>query len=171
MGLMDLLQQYANGTTSPSPNAAEHFDEVARTVPQQSLGQGISAAFSSGDTPPFHNMVARLFEQSNGQQRAGLLNQLLRSLGPGVLSSIAGGGLASALGIGAHQQAPEVTPEQATRVTPEQAGELAQRARAQDPTILDRVGDYYAQHPQVVKALGAAALAIALGQIAQRHRH
>ena len=56
----------------------------------------------------------------------------------------------------------------AAQVSPEQVREIATAAEKQDPGVLDRVGAYYAQHPEVVKVLGGAALAIALGQIAKR---
>ena len=38
---------------------------------------GLAAAFRSDQTPPFGQMVSRLFSQSGGQQQAGLLNTLL----------------------------------------------------------------------------------------------
>ena len=56
----------------------------------------------------------------------------------------------------------------AATVTPDQVQEIAAAAEKQDPSVLDRVGAYYAQHPEVVKVLGGAALAVALGQIANR---
>ena len=46
--------------------------------------------------------------------------------------------------------------------------EIATAAQKQDPSVLDRVGAYYAEHPLVVKVLGGAALAIALAQVANR---
>jgi hypothetical protein len=36
--------------------------------------------------------------------------------------------------------------------------------------VLDRIGTLYAAHPQVVKALGGTALALALGHLAGRTR-
>ena len=33
---------------------------------------------------------------------------------------------------------------------------------------MDQIGNFYAKHPEVVKVLGGAALAIALGRIANR---
>jgi hypothetical protein len=56
----------------------------------------------------------------------------------------------------------------AAQVSDAQVREIAEAARQSDPSVLDRVGAYYAQHPDVVKVLGGAALAVALGQIAQR---
>jgi hypothetical protein len=32
------------------------------------------------------------------------------------------------------------------------------------------MGDFYSQHPDLVKSIGGAALAIALGHMAQQHR-
>jgi hypothetical protein len=52
-------------------------------------------------------------------------------------------------------------------VTPAQAAELAAAAHAKDP-IVDRVGSFHSKHPQVVKALGAAALAVAMSHVARR---
>ena len=42
---------------------------------------------------------------------------------------------------------------------------IAAHAEKKDPTIMDRAGEFYAQHPDLVKGLGAAALAIALGRM------
>ena len=45
---------------------------------------------------------------------------------------------------------------------------MAETAKQSDPGIMDRVGGFYAQHPELVKMLGGAALAIALGRMANR---
>ena len=77
------------------------YDQMAQAVPQGTLTDSISDAFKSDQTPPFEQMVSGLFGQSNPDQKAGLLNQLLGSLGPGggsqVLSSMGLGGLAGAV--------------------------------------------------------------------------
>jgi hypothetical protein len=38
-----------------------------------------------------------------------------------------------------------------------------------DPSILDRVSAVYAEHPVLIKGLGAAALTIAMKKIAEQH--
>lgn len=48
--------------------------------------------------------------------------------------------------------------------------ELAEKAEQQNPSIVDRMGDFYAQNPTLVKAIGGAALAVALGHMAQSMR-
>jgi len=164
MGILDVLQQYANPAAAPTDKVHEHFDQVAQQASSQQLGNGVAAAFRSDATPPFGQMVGTLFGQSTPEQRAGILNQLTQVLGSGALSSIAGGVLGRVLG-GAGNAAPTITPEQASQVSPADAAVIAEHAEKKDPSILDRAGEFYAQHPQLVKGLGAAALAIVLGRM------
>ena len=167
MNIMDILKQYADRPTDTQTD----FDEVVRQVSPDVLGNGIAQAFRSDQTPAFATMLGSLFGGSNSQQRAGLLNQLIRTVGPAVLSSIAGGALGRFVqGVqGAQGSAPaSVTPSDAEQVTPEQMQKIAVAAEKEDPGVLDKVAAYYAQHPEVVKVLGGAALAIALGQMATR---
>lgn len=164
MGILDVLQQYANPAAAPTDKVHEHFDQVAQQASSQQLGNGVAAAFRSDATPPFGQMVGNLFGQSNPQQRAGILNQLVQALGAGALSSAAGGVLGRVLG-GSANATPTITPEQASQISPSDAAVIAEHAEKKDPTILDRAGEFYAQHPQLVKGLGAAALAVVLGRM------
>ena len=168
--LGNLLNQYLGGGTNANhAQAADDFQRVAENAPRQTVAQGVTQALRSDQTPPFSQMAANLFGQGNPQQRAGMLNQILSSVGPQILSSVAGGALGGLLG-GNHAQA-QVTPEQASQVSPEQFQEIAAKAEQHNPGIVDRMGDFYSQHPDLVKALGGAALAIALGHMAQGMRH
>ena len=54
------------------------------------LAEGLAHAFKSDQTPPFEQMVSGLFGQSNPDQKAGLLNQLLAALGPGGVAQVLG---------------------------------------------------------------------------------
>lgn len=163
MGLLDILQQYAGGAMGTSPaNVNDHFDQVAQQVPQQDLGNAIGAAFKSDATPPFGQMVGSLFGQSNPQQQAGVLNQLVQSIGPGALSGIAGGILGRVLG---GQSSTTITPQQASQFSPSDVNSIAAHAQQQDPSIVDRVGSFYAQHPTLVKTLGAVALSAVMGHL------
>jgi hypothetical protein len=103
----------------------------------------------------------------NPDQKAGLLSRLIQAAGPAILASVAGGAL-SRFGAGTAGSAPGVSPPDTAVVTGAQAGELAEAVRQRDPTIVDRVGSFYSEHPLVVKALGAAALAVAMNHIAKR---
>ena len=168
MNIVDILKQYADRPTDTHAD----FDEVARGVPPEVLGSGIAQAFRSDKTPPFADMLGSLFGGSNGSQRAGMLGELIRSVAPGVLSGLAGGVLGR-FAQGAAGSAPaaasrEVSVKDAEQVTPEQMKEIAVAAEKADPSVMDKLGAYYAQHPELVKMLGGTALAIALGQVAQR---
>lgn len=85
----------------------------------------------------------------------------------GLLGGLLGGGGGANAGM---QQVPQLSPQDAERLSPEEVQELAARAEQENPGIIDQMSRYYAQNPQLFKALGGAALAIALGQIAQRRR-
>ena len=131
------------------------------------IAEGLSAVFHSDQTPAFGNLVGSLFSQSNGDQKAGMLNQLLASVGPGVLAQLGGGGmLASLLGGGATQ----VTPQQAQSISPEVVQQLATHAEKADPSIVEKASAFYAQHTSLVKTLGGAALSIALAKVAERQK-
>ena len=166
MGLLDILQQYSNPAAAPSGNVADHFDQVSTQVSQQQLGNAIGTAFRSDATPPFGQMIGDLFAKSDPTQRAGILNQIVQSVGAGGLASIAGGVLGRVLGPAATGgAAPQITPQQASQISPADAGALASHAEKQNGSIVDMAGAFYAQHPTLVKSLGASALAIALGQL------
>lgn len=169
MGLLDqvsdVLKQYSGGAGQVPGNVDQHFDQVAQAAPQSSLAEGIAAAFRSNQTPAFGQMLGGLFGQSNGDQKAAMLNQLVSSVGPGVLAGLAGGGLSSLLGGGG-----QVTAQQAQQVSPDQVQQLAAHAEKADPSIIDKASSFYAQHPGLVKTLGGTALTIALAKVAERQR-
>ena len=159
--LNDILSRYTDPTNA-APVAPGDFDHVAQSVPPDVLGKGISAALTSDQTPPIGSLVGQLFDASSPTQRAGLLNQLMSSLG-----GSGGGILGSLLGRPAGQP---VTPEQAATIDPSQVQQAVSQAQQTNPGLGDTLGNFYAQHPTLVKTLGGAALAIALGKISQHMR-
>lgn len=172
----NILQQYGNVNPQQPPERLEQdFDEVAQHTPNDELADGLSAAFRSDQTPPFGAMIGQLFGQADAQQRSGMIGQLLGSLGPGVIGSILGGGLGGGalgglLNRASGQQQVDVRPDEVENLSPEEVQELAARAEQANPGIVDQMSRFYAQNPALVKALGGAALAIALGQMSQRRR-
>lgn len=173
--LSGLLQQYGGGATGAAQapaNVDKDFDRFAQTAPNSAIADGLSAAFRSEQTPEFGQMVSQLFNNSTGQQRASLLNTLIATVGPTLVAQLLsrrGGGLSGLAGLlGSGQR--QVTPEEAEQIPPEAVQEIAAAAEKKDPTVIDQISGFYAQHPTLVKALGAAALTIALTQIAQRQQ-
>ena len=196
--LGNLLQQYMGGASgADNTRAEEDFDRVTQAAPREAVAQGVTQAFRSDQTPPFPQMVGQMFGQSNPNQQAGMLNQLIAAAGPSLIGMLAGrsggggmgglggmgGGLGSLGGAGGlgglggmlggllnggnDAQTPQITPEQASQLSPEQVQEIAQKAEQENPGVVERMGDFYAEHPNVVKGLGGAALAIALAHMAQ----
>jgi hypothetical protein len=168
-----LLKQYSGAQPEQAPDTVEDdFDQLTQAAPESALADGLSAAFRSEQTPPFGQMLGGLFNQSSGTQRASILNTLISALGPTVVSQIlsrvggGGGGLAGMLGGGQT----EVTPEQAEAIPPQVVEEVAAEAEKRDPSVVDMISNVYAQHPTLIKTLGAAALTVALAKIAERQR-
>jgi hypothetical protein len=168
----NLIKQYAGAAANSFAGNADQigndFHQVAQTAPRETVAQGVTAALRSDQTPPFSQMVGQLFGAGDANQRAGMLNQLISGLNPSVLSSLGGGILGNIF----HQQGGNqtISPEQAATLTPEQAQQIAAGAEQQNPGIVDRMGDFYAEHPTLVKSIGGAALAIVLGKMAEGMR-
>jgi len=164
MGIFDnldhLLKQAQSGN-APEPQVHAAYDQVAQAVPQNELADGLAHTFKSDQTPPFEQMLSTLFARSNPEQKAGILNQLMAALGPQGLAQL-------------HAQtggsATPITPQQAEQISPQSVQTAAQDAARKDPAIMDRAAGFYAQHPTLVKALGATALALLMSRISAAHR-
>lgn len=170
--ISNVLQNYSQGGqggAAPTGGGGEvegHFNQVAAAAPTSALAGALSSVFRSDQTPPFGQMVGQLFGNSNGTQRAGLLNTLLSSgAGAGILSQLQGAGVSMPPAGGG---APQITPEQAAKISPEMVQQAAAHAEQHDPSIVDRVSELYAQHPQLINTLGMAAMSMAMSQIASR---
>jgi len=111
------------------------------------------AAISANDKVSF-------FAQSNGQQRAGILSELLSNAGPTL-----GGGLLQQFSGLLHGGT--ISTERAKQISPDAVQQLAAHAQQQDPLVIQRAGSFYAQHPRVVPPLGAGALALIMSHLSQ----
>src|SRR6202046_1000899 len=83
--LGNLLKQYTTSggaAAQPAPDVHAHFDQVAQAAPASAIAEGLSAAFKSDKTPAFGQMLTTLFNNSSGDQKAGMINQLLCSATP-----------------------------------------------------------------------------------------
>jgi hypothetical protein len=79
-----------------------------------------------------------------------------------VLGQVGGPALAGLLGGG------RITPQQAEQVPQGAVEQIAKQAEDNDNSIVDRISDFYAAHPELVKSLGAIALALILSQMHKR---
>jgi len=167
-GLGPMLQNVLGGNASDA-DIHSTFDKVASAAPHGELADSLSHVFNSDQTPPFEQMVSGLFGKSSPDQKAGMLNQMISSLGPSAGSVLGGlgglGGLASVL-----QGGGTVTAAQAQQISPDAVEAMAQKARQVNPGIVDSVSSFYAKNPQLVKAIGAGALALLMSRLSRGGR-
>ena len=88
--VVDVLQNYSQPDAPRAEgDVAGHYQQVAKAAPPSDLAGGLAAMFHSDQTPPFAQMIGQLFSNSNGAQRANLLNTLLSSgAGAGILGQL-----------------------------------------------------------------------------------
>lgn len=165
----NLLKQYtlSGAAAAPAPDVHAHFDQVVQAAPNNVIADGLAAAFRSNQTPAFGQMLSTLFTNSNADQKAGMLNQLISSVNPAMLTQIlSSAGIAGPVG----GTGTQLTPEQAQKLSPEIVQQLGAHAEKSNPSIIDSVSSFYAQHAGLVKTLGGAALTVALAKVAERQR-
>lgn len=161
-----VVQEAMSGQMPSQEQAEQHFDQAAQNSAPEDLAGGLAKAFRSDSTPPFAQMLSGMFQNSNGEQQAGVLNHLISAVGPEALQSLAGSGalgnLSGLLGGG------QITPEQASQVSPEDVQALAAHAEQHNPSVIDTVSGFYSAHPDVVKSLGSAATMAVIGHLTGR---
>ena len=163
MGLLDVLSQYKQ-PNRPPPQVFEDFDQVAREAEPEDLEYGLEEAFNDDETPPAEEMIGQLYEKSDDDTRAGLLNEILGSLwrcrgrAAGCSAAIAGAATAASL------------PRKRTRSPRAKSRSPPRRPRSKNPNIIQAASRFYARHPRLVQTLGQAALAILMRGMARRRR-
>ncbi|GAA0710107.1 hypothetical protein [Dokdonella soli] len=163
--LTDILNRYLGANAgAASGQLADDFSHVAQNVSPDVLSKGLSAALGSDQTPAVGQMVSQMFGASTPEQRAAMLNQLSAALGPAGASVLGGLLGQSSAASGA---TPTISADQASQISPQQVQAAVTQAQQHNPGIVDTLSGFYAQHPGLVKTLGGAALAIALGKISE----
>ena len=158
-----MVNEFEGGAATPAQAAL-----AAQQTSPSAVAGAFSTIFNSAETGSFGQNIGQLFSQSNPQQRAGILNQLLASAAPGVLGSLAGGAFTGLLGQKAGGGSPQVTEEQAAQIPHSAVEELANHAQQNNPGIVDEASQFYSQHPALIQALGTGAAVLALRHFSQR---
>lgn len=143
--------------TADASAVHKDFEEVAHRAPRSALADGLAQAFRMADAPPFGRSVAHLFSQADAAQKADLLNQVL-SIAPASASREMLNFLTSR----------KISPEEAQTVPPQKVERLANEAERKDPAVVDRVADFFAEHPNLVKKLSIGTLAAVIASIGRR---
>lgn len=165
----NVLKQYTSGgaAAAPAPDVHAHFDQVMQAAPSSTIAEGLAEAFRSDQTPAFGQLLSTLFTNSNGEQKAGMLNHLVSSVSPSIITQVLSGAGLSGLvgGLGT-----QVTPDQAEKFSPDVVQQLATHAEKTNPSIVDSLSNFYAKHGPLVKTLGTGVLTVAMTKIAERQR-
>jgi hypothetical protein len=180
-------QDFDEVSRQADPDMLEHgFNQAFRSDQTPPFGNMMGQMFGQADSGQRAGMLNQLI----GALGPAVLGSLLGGrggmgnmgnmgnaggMGAGGLGDMGGlgsllGGLLGGGGMSQGTAPPQITPQDAEKLSPEEVQELASRAEQEHPGIIDQMSRYYAQNPQLFKALGGAALAVALGQIAQRRR-
>ena len=146
MGLLDILSQYQQQPNRPPPHVFDDFDRVAREAQPEDIELGLEEAFNSEDTPPAEEMIGQLYEKSDDDTRASLLNQIL--------------------GFGNRR----VSPQEAHQISPREVQIAAAQAAQKNPSVIQAASRFYARHPALVQNLGQVALAVLMRGMARRRR-
>ena len=174
MGLLDVLSQYQQRPNQPPPHVFDDFDQVANSVSPDDLAPGLEDAFNDDETPPFEQMVGQLYDGSDDDTRAGLLNEIVSSLGGGqaMATGAAGGLFGGILGdlIRRRQGRESITARDMHDVPASEIERAAAEARKRNPSIVENISRFYSRHPRLVQGLGQAALSILMSGMARRRR-
>jgi len=148
----NLLKQITSTGAVAEPDPAVHadFEQVAQTAPTSTIAEGLKAAFNSKKTPAFGEMLSRLYSNSNCNQKVGIINQLFGLMGAGNT---------------------RVTADQAQNLSPEAVRRLATHVQHSNPSVVESVSTFYAQHITLIKSLGGVALTVALAKMVEEQRH
>lgn len=148
----ELLRRYGLGDGPANrEEAREHYDRIAREVPEDELASVIGPALETLPVDQIETRVRNSATEMTPQERGGFLETLLGGLG----AASQGGGLRTVLEqIGV---SPRVA-ENPQKATPEEVGKVAAYAKQERPEIFDQAMAFYAKHPTLVKVLGTLAI-------------
>ena len=163
-----VLQQYAAETGVHSVQKVERdFVTIAWHVPAEHVTTGLAEAMHSEQTPPFEDMVGDSFERGDEGLRAAMLKQLLDGASPAVVKPLIDDGLLPREANGSEHPAVPVDGELARKLDTDVVRRIAREAAREDPAVIVRMSEFFAEDPSAGRTLGGVALSVALNKIAE----
>lgn len=164
-----VLRQYAAETGVHSVQKVEQdFVAIAQQVPAQEVTGGLVQAIHSEQTPPFDELMRQSFERADAGQRAAMLKRLLEGASPRVLSPLTDNTVLRYIARDEyHVVSVHADDAIGGLLSPGVFQQIAGEAAAHDPTVVDRMSEFYAVDPDAGRTLGGAALSVALGKMAE----
>jgi hypothetical protein len=144
------------------------FDRFSQVAPSSTMSEGLAEAFRSRETPPFANMLSQLFGRSPAAQKTNVLNTLVTTLGPILVSQLLAKHGANRAAQELQSGSTRISPEVAEQIPANSIEAVAEEAEKKDPSVVDRISKFYAEQPALIKTLGGLALTIAMAKVAQR---
>jgi hypothetical protein len=165
----DIMDRYGSGDPNNVPGSVDaDFDRFTRIAPSSSISEGLAEAFRSRQTPPFASMLSQLFGRSPSNQKTDVLNTLVATLGPALVSQLLAKHGANRAAQELHAGSTRISPDVADQIPASSIEAVAAEAEKKDPSIVDRISQFYAEQPALIKTLGGLALAVAMAKVAQR---
>ncbi len=160
MPVLENLTELANRVNEKTPEKEvfSTYEQMAEMIPPGTLAEALSNYFRAEKATPFREAFVNFFKEATPVQKAAILNKISGALGSGRLAEILGararfGVLAKILSGGA-----QVTPAQTEEIRPDDVKAFVEEAEKKEPTIVGTSCHFFANHPLLVKALGAKAL-------------
>jgi hypothetical protein len=164
----DIMQKYGSGDSAKIPGSVDaDFDRLTRSAPSSTVSEGLAEAFRSGQTPPFGSMLSQLFERSPSTQKTSVLNTLIAALGPAIVSQILAKHGANRAAKELEGGSSRISPEVVEQIPSDSIEAVAAEAEKKDPSVVDRISQFYAEQPALIKTLGGLALTVAMAKVAQ----
>jgi hypothetical protein len=165
----DIMDRYGSGDPNNVPGSVDaDFDRFSRIAPSSSVSEGLAEAFRSRQTPPFASMLSQLFGRSPSNQKTNVLNTLIATLGPALVSQLLAKHGANRAAQELQASGTTISPEVVEQIPANSIEEVAAEAETRDPSIVDRISKFYAEQPALIKTLGGLALTVAMAKVAQR---
>jgi hypothetical protein len=138
------------------------YELTAQKAPRSALAEALAAAFRSSDSG-FGSLFADLFEHCDDEQRAKALILLIHSLTPASRQALWHAGLFDYSASG-----PEAIVDRMSGLCGEAVQLIGAEAARSDPTVIERVCDFYAEYPDISNYLPIPTLAVALAELTRR---
>ncbi len=165
----DILDKYGSeNSRNPLESVDADFDRFARHAPSAAMSDGLAEAFRSQQTPPFASMLSQLFGRSPTTQKTNVLNTLIATLGPALVSQLLAKHGANRAAQDLQAGNTRIAPEVVEQVPSNSIEVVAAEAEKKDPSVVDRISKFYADQPALIKTLGALALTVTMAKVAQR---
>jgi hypothetical protein len=132
----DILDRYGSSDPNTVPGSVDaDFDRFSRVAPSSSVSEGLAEAFRSRQTPPFASMLSQLFGRSPSNQKSSVLNTLIATLGPALVSQLLAKHGASRAAQELQGGNTRISPEVADQIPANSIEEVAAEAEKKDPSI------------------------------------